>query len=128
MYEQSSGRSAALTQMPAAEAATATSWSASDPGRRDHQAHPDDVVRLERAPSERFDMTLVDLGGHRRRHLRGDDADDRPGRGEAGDLAGGDRAGTDDEDRDAVEVEGDRVAKPRSHRPRVPVKWKFGHS
>ena len=115
MNEQSSGRSAALTQMPAAVAAAATSWSTSVPVAVTTRRTPSRSLGWNGAAGERVDVAGVDRRRHRRRDVGGDDAHDRPGLGEPGDLAGRDRTGADDEDGDAVEVERDRVGEPCGH-------------
>ena len=102
MNEQSAGWSAALTQIPAAVASAATV--ASTP------ASPvADTTR--RTPSRsagsygRWRSSTIGVPVQLRGHVRGDDPHRRPGRGQAGDLAGGDRPGADHEDRDVLEIE-----------------------
>ena len=91
-------------------------------GGRDDEAHAVEVARSERTAGERLDVAGVDLALHRRRDVGGDDAHDGPGGSEPGDLAGGDRPGTDDENVDAVKIQDNRVGEPRGHRhERYPI-------
>jgi phosphoadenosine phosphosulfate reductase len=84
-------------------------------GSRDDEAHSVEVTRLEPTAGEHLDVAGIDLARHRHRDLRGDDPHDGPGASEPGDLAGGDRTATHDEDVDTVEIEGNRVGEPRGH-------------
>ncbi len=88
-------------------------------GGGDDEAHPVEVTGLERTAREHLDVAGVDLALHRRRDIGGDDAHDRPGAGEPGDLACGDGTGTDDEDDDTMEIERNRVGEPGGHRQRT---------
>ena len=116
MNVQSAGWSAALTQIPAAVASAATRGvDGGVAGGRDDEADAVEVGRLVRATSQLGDGGAVELVAD----VRGHDAHHGAGRGEPGDLAGGDRAGADDEHGDAGQVQGDGVAEP-GHRRNCP--------
>ena len=113
---QWSRRSAAFTHRPAAVASAATAAStASTPVAASTSRDTLEVAGVVPPGDDLTDPAGLDLGRHRVRQHRGDDADDRAGRGEAGDLAGRHRSGADHQHDDAVEVERHGVAEPWGH-------------
>ena len=126
MNEQSSGRSAALTQTPTFDGGGGDLVVDVGSRRRDDEAHSVEVARLEGAGGKRHDVASLDSSSHRRRDLGGDDAHDRARLGQSGGLARRHRAGANDEDGDAVNVEHHRVGKPCSHlRDRIGQKFEI---
>ena len=114
MNEHADGWSAALTQTPRAVASRAHRVvDVGDSRRRHHEAGAVEVAVGVGAFGDEAGPAGVEVGPHRRRHMRRHDAHVGTGGVQPGDLAGGDRSGADHQHVDPVEVEQHRVGEAR---------------